>query len=153
MVQTLAAEIEESPNQSENEAAVSSSGLEGLFEKRSLRLKLRKKHTILPMKTEHIMSSDMLPYGPQSLRIEQKHVWLVVQFPLDLMAPNRRIGIALVLLACFASVAAWGLARWSISPLEEAAEAMQKIADGDLSHRVVNRLVQQQMHSTPWLIK
>ena len=138
VVQTLAAEIEESSRPNLR--------MRRLSRALDVKVEIRKQPPLEMKKKAHYFTHGNRTYyvsrksslWATELELEQRSVWLVVRFPLDLMAPNRRIEIGLVLLACLASVGAWGLARWSISPLEEAAEAMQKIAGGDLSHRVVN---------------
>jgi signal transduction histidine kinase len=67
---------------------------------------------------------------------ELPEAWLVVKFPVDLEEPRRRILFGLIALASCAGLAALGLSRWSLRPLETAAGAMYRIADGDLEHRV-----------------
>jgi len=84
---------------------------------------------VLVMKGRHMpMAIKMdLKKGPR---------WLVATFPVDLNSTRRRIGLGLSLIAIFASLAAWGLSRWTIRPLETAGEAMNRIASGDLKHRL-----------------
>jgi len=78
--------------------------------------------------------------SPMMTPIEQqdKKLYLVVVFPISLEAPKKKIATGLLLLAGCVTFAAWGLSRWSVIPLEMATEAMNKITNGDLSHRVDN---------------
>jgi signal transduction histidine kinase len=70
------------------------------------------------------------------ISVKEKQLYLVVTFPVDLAAPGKKISLGLLVLAVCASMAAWGLSRWSILPLEMANQAMNKITEGNLSHRV-----------------
>ena len=62
--------------------------------------------------------------------------WLIIHFPPQLEDSRERIFIGIILLAIFGAIGAWGLGRWSLRPLETAAKAMDRIAKGELSHRV-----------------
>ncbi|MEC7985623.1 MAG: ATP-binding protein [Myxococcota bacterium] len=73
-----------------------------------------------------------------ALDIDRKRKWMVVWFPVDIEEPRRRIGVGLLVLALFGAMGAWGLGRWSLQPLERATSAMNRIAEGDLKHRVSN---------------
>ncbi len=70
------------------------------------------------------------------LRTTEGRQWLVVRFPLDLDAPPRRAGLALLILGTIALLTALVLTRWTLRPLETASGAMQRVADGDLGHRL-----------------
>lgn len=62
--------------------------------------------------------------------------YLAVHFSVDLDQPQRNVGLGLAVIfgvALFAGIAA---SRWVLSPLEVASDAMQRVADGDLAHRV-----------------
>ena len=70
------------------------------------------------------------------LKIERPKRWLIIHFPPQLEDSKRRVFSGIIVLAIFGAVGAWGLGRWSIRPLETAASAMERVAKGDLSHRV-----------------
>ena len=70
------------------------------------------------------------------LKLERPKRWLIIHFPPQLEDSKRRVFAGIVVLAIFGAIGAWGLGRWSIRPLETAAEAMERVAKGDLSHRV-----------------
>lgn len=64
--------------------------------------------------------------------------YLAIHFRTDLDRPQRRIGLALLMLAAVGVVAGVLASRWMLRPLEVAGDAMARIADGDLSHRVAD---------------
>ena len=61
--------------------------------------------------------------------------WMVLLFPADLDAPQRRIAMGLGLLGLMALGAGVVVVQWMLRPLEVASEAMARVADGDLTHR------------------
>ena len=67
------------------------------------------------------------PDGPRTL---------LIRFPADLERPERRGWLGLLVLAAGVFAAASVGARWVTRPLELAGEAMDRVADGDLGHRV-----------------
>jgi signal transduction histidine kinase len=82
-----------------------------------------------------------LAHGPRSpmlipVTVRGEAKWLVVRFPVDLEAPPRRAGGGLIVLAGIALLGAFIAARWTLRPLQTASDAMQRIAAGDLSHRL-----------------
>lgn len=62
-------------------------------------------------------------------------VWMVLLFPADLDAPHRRIGLGLGILGVGLLALGYLVVQWMLRPLEVASGAMQRVADGDLSHR------------------
>lgn len=74
------------------------------------------------------------PRSPVAVRTEAG--WLVVRRDLDLAAPNRRVGYVLLAVA----LAVIGLASWAavliVRPLSASVRAMERMASGDLSHRL-----------------
>jgi len=62
--------------------------------------------------------------------------YLAVFFPVDLERPQRRVLGGLVLLLGGAVVVAVGASRWMLRPLELTSDAMERVAGGDLAHRV-----------------
>ena len=67
-------------------------------------------------------------------------IWLLVKFPLDLERPQRTLGYGVLGISCLSILFGLLLTRWSIKPLDQTAEAMKMIANGDLSHRVDDSL-------------
>ncbi len=65
--------------------------------------------------------------------------FLAIHFRTDLERPQRRIGVALLALAALGVVAGVLASRWMLRPLDVASDAMARIADGDLAHRVDDR--------------
>ncbi len=61
--------------------------------------------------------------------------FLSIRFRTDLERPQRRVGLGLLLLAGAGLLAAGAASRWMLRPLELTGVAMERIADGDLSHR------------------
>ncbi len=138
VVHTLATEVEESDRPKIRLKRLSS-GLElhaELKTKPPRELKRRATYFRSGTRTFYVIRNSSIWITEVTLK--QKEAWLVIRFPLDLTAPNRRIGAGLFMLAICAALAAWSLAKWSIQPLEEASGAMEKIASGELSHRVEN---------------
>ena len=79
--------------------------------------------------------------GPRSpivvpVEVRGEEMWLIVRFPVDLDAPQRRTGTGLLILAAIAILGAFIAARWTLRPLRTASDAMQQIASGDLGHRL-----------------
>lgn len=72
------------------------------------------------------------------LSLDRPRRWLIVSFPPQLEGSRQRVFLGILVLTMFGGLGAWGLGRWSIRPLETAATAMDRIAKGDLSHRVVD---------------
>lgn len=66
----------------------------------------------------------------------QGRAWAVVGHPVDLDRPVRRIFLGLVLLGAVLLLASWAAGRWVLRPIEVASQAMQRVADGELDHRV-----------------
>lgn len=62
--------------------------------------------------------------------------FLAVRFRTDLEQPRRAVALGLVLLLAAGVLASVAASRWMLRPLELAGAAMQRVADGDLSHRV-----------------
>lgn len=62
--------------------------------------------------------------------------FLGVHFKVDLERPQRLVGLGLLMLLGVALLGATAASRWMLSPLELAGQAMQRVADGDLDHRV-----------------
>ena len=90
---------------------------------------------------EHGGRSVALMPGPQApigveVRDGRRGGWLMVHFPADLEAPPRRIGFVLVMLLVGAVVMAWAVIERALRPLSVATAAMERIAGGDLRHRV-----------------
>lgn len=61
---------------------------------------------------------------------------MVVTFPSDIARPLRRVGLSFLILGAVSILGALLLTRWVLAPLTVAASAMDRIAAGDLSHRV-----------------
>ncbi len=70
------------------------------------------------------------------LSTPQGRAWAVVGHPVDLDRPVRRIFMGLVLLGALLLGASWAAGRWVLRPIEVASQAMQRVADGELGHRV-----------------
>lgn len=62
--------------------------------------------------------------------------WVAIHFPLQMGSPTRRVAAGMVLIGLAALFAAWGVTRWTLSPLRLASSAMERVAEGDLDHRV-----------------
>lgn len=62
--------------------------------------------------------------------------YLSVRFAVDLEQPRKRVGLGLLVILGVAVLAAVGASRWMLEPLEVASDAMARVADGDLAHRV-----------------
>ena len=138
VVATLAAEVEvaEKPHQR----------LKRLSKRLKIDAKLRKKkpkklqyQTMQKIETEGrwimIMPGRESPMMT-SIKTNNEQLFLVVIFPVNLETPRKKIAFGLLILAGCAVMGAWGLSRWSLRPLEQANQAMNKIAAGDLTHRV-----------------
>lgn len=78
------------------------------------------------------------PRAPIAVEVRGHHRegWLLVHFPADLEAPPRRVGLVLALLLVGAVVLAWMVIDRALRPLRVATAAMERIAGGDLRHRV-----------------
>ena len=78
------------------------------------------------------------PSSPMILNVQdgRREGYLMVKFPVDIDAPRRNIGVGLLWLGLICGMGSWLLVRWALKPLETATNAMNQIADGDLSHRV-----------------
>ena len=72
------------------------------------------------------------------LSIDRPKRWLIVHFPPHLDESRQRLFWGILVLTIFGVVGAFALGRWSLRPLETAAEAMDRIAKGDLGHRVTD---------------
>jgi signal transduction histidine kinase len=68
---------------------------------------------------------------------EQK--WLVVAFQADLERPRTRVAFGLLVITAAATILAFLILRFVFRPLEVATTAMQRVASGDLAHRVPTR--------------
>ena len=77
-------------------------------------------------------------YGSRQLEEQgpEGKAWLEIHFPLDLDAPRKKIGIGLGLLALVGVLLALAASRWMLRPLQLASSAMDRVASGDLAHRV-----------------
>ncbi|MCB9780398.1 MAG: HAMP domain-containing protein [Alphaproteobacteria bacterium] len=62
--------------------------------------------------------------------------WLSLHFRADTDSPQRNVGLGLVMLGGGAVLIAVLISRWMLRPLELSAQAMARVADGDLAHRV-----------------
>ena len=67
-------------------------------------------------------------------------LWLVVSFPVDLEQPSRHIGMGLLVVLLGSIAGALLLTRWSLHPLRSATNAMHRMAEGELSHRIDDQL-------------
>lgn len=78
------------------------------------------------------------PGSPIAVPLEshRRAAWLMIRFPADLDRPRRFIVGAVGLLFIVAMGAAVLASRWMLKPLELARDAMRRVADGDLTHRV-----------------
>ena len=88
-------------------------------------------------RTIYLLKGRGTPMGIE-LSIDRPKRWLVVHFPPHLEDSRNRIFWGILVLAFFGASGAFALGRWSLRPLETAAEAMDRIAKGDLSHRVAD---------------
>ena len=86
-------------------------------------------------RTIYLLKGKGTPMGIE-LSIDRPKRWLIVHFPAHLEDSRQRVFFGLLLLTIFGVVGAFALGRWSLKPLETAAEAMDRIAKGDLGHRV-----------------
>lgn len=78
------------------------------------------------------------PHGPVAVQVGRgpEERWVLVHHSADLDAPPRRMGLALLLLLAAAVVLAWKVVERALRPLSVATAAMERIAGGDLRHRV-----------------
>ena len=78
------------------------------------------------------------PHSPVLVEMEGERGvrWIEVSFPGDVDAPKRRVAIGLGLLILVGILLALAASRWMLKPLQLASSAMDRVADGDLSHRV-----------------
>jgi len=81
------------------------------------------------------------PRAPVAVEVHRagRERWLLVHFTADLDAPPRRMGLALLLLLGTAVVLAWAVVERALRPLGVATAAMERIAGGELQHRVDER--------------
>lgn len=81
------------------------------------------------------------PRAPVAVEVRRagRERWLLVHFTADLDAPPRRMGLALLLLLATAVVLAWAVVERALRPLHVATAAMERIAGGELQHRVDER--------------
>lgn len=70
------------------------------------------------------------------VNLSGEELWMVVIFPAEKREPGQTLLLALLWLSIVCIVGSWALSRWTIRPIEVAANAMNKIANGELSHRV-----------------
>ncbi len=61
---------------------------------------------------------------------------VLVSFPLHLSSPLRQVNTGFVVLGLLALLGAIGMLRWILKPLNLASSAMERVAAGDLQHRV-----------------
>jgi signal transduction histidine kinase len=66
--------------------------------------------------------------------------WLVVEYQADLERPFRGLSFLLVFFGLLSLLCSYVLTNWVFVPLENAMDAMKKIAQGDLQHRVESDL-------------
>ncbi len=86
---------------------------------------------VLPGKYAPVAVPLHLPMG------EQK--WLIVAFQADLQRPRTQVAFGLLVLTAAATILAFLMLRFVFRPLEVATTAMQRVASGDLAHRVPTR--------------
>ena len=78
------------------------------------------------------------PGSPVVVQLEGRRgrsFWMVLLFRADLDAPNRRIALGMVILGLALIAVGTLVVQWMLRPLELASSAMERVADGDLSHR------------------
>jgi signal transduction histidine kinase len=79
------------------------------------------------------------PGAPVAVQVEvgfRGPHWLLVRFDSDLEEPPRRVGWVLLVVAATSLGAAWFTVRLAFRPLSVAKAAMNRVAAGELSHRV-----------------
>lgn len=75
--------------------------------------------------------------GPRNvILVNTDHGWIGVSRDLDLERPGRHFGVALLAGLLASLLAAWALGRASVRPLQTAQRGMDRIAAGDLEHRI-----------------
>lgn len=80
------------------------------------------------------------PPGPRNrLIVQTDRGWIGIRRDLDLDRPQRRLGLVLLLVGLLAVGVAMALASSAIRPLTTAREGMERIASGDLRHRLDER--------------
>jgi signal transduction histidine kinase len=67
---------------------------------------------------------------------DNDETYLEVVFPADLGAPEQKIAIGLALLVLVGILLAIAASRWMLRPLQLTSSAMDRVASGDLAHRV-----------------
>jgi len=103
---------------------------------------LPKEHLDRAVSTEHHGRTALIlrgPRAPVAVAVERfpgDERWLLVAFQTDLERPRRRVAVGLLLLAAAAVMLALVVVRFVFRPLEVATFAMQRVAAGELSHRV-----------------
>lgn len=86
---------------------------------------------------EHNGRQVLFPPGPRNhVLVETRVGWVSVQRDLDLERPQARLRLALLLVLGLVGGLAAGLASMATKPLTTAREGMERIARGDLSHRL-----------------
>ncbi|HCH64235.1 MAG TPA: hypothetical protein DFR83_15635, partial [Deltaproteobacteria bacterium] len=86
-----------------------------------------------------VLPGPRAPFAVSLERPSSEPRWLVVTFQADLYRPRTRVGLGLLLLTAAAMFLAFLMLRFVFRPLEVATTAMQRVAAGDLNHRVPNR--------------
>ena len=78
------------------------------------------------------------PHSPIIIEVEtpRGQAYLEILYPADLVKHRRRSGIGLGLLALVGILLALAASRWMLRPLQLASKAMDRVASGDLAHRV-----------------
>jgi len=99
-------------------------------------------HAESAREAEHNGRNALVLRGPRAAvavafeRYPGEEKWLLVAFQTDLDRPRRQVAVGLLLLAAAAVMLAFVVVRFVFRPLELATSAMQRVASGDLSHRV-----------------
>ena len=111
-------------------------------------IRLRKEKPKSPRKKRHpIMMIERdgytiyAPPGPKApfvttLNIRGKTMYMMVRFPHDIDAPERNYNWFFIVLIVLVGGVSRILSSWMFKPLQKASEAMEQIAEGNLSHRV-----------------
>lgn len=71
---------------------------------------------------------------------DESSKWLIVEYQADLESPLQGLSLLLIVFGILSFIGAYLLTAWIFVPLENAMNAMTKIASGDLQHRVDSNL-------------
>ena len=75
--------------------------------------------------------------GPAApVAVDTEEGWLIVRRPLDVQSPERRFGMALLLVAVLIFGLSGLVAMWTLRPVRASIQAMERMAAGDLSVRL-----------------